>query len=463
MSPFSVIIPVKDDASPSELNQCLDSLKGQTLAPLETIIIMGSQADPQLLHLCQKYQVKVVQKDLPKAAARNYGAKIARGKYLINLDVDHSLARSTLREASLAITRTHAPAFIIYQDIAPITFIARVRKVERKFIRHDNNLLTPIIISTSLFHQLGGYDERVDILDDWSLHFKLQANKVNPGHLKSLNHISVETNLFQILKRKYLRAQYIPLFKILYPEFNLITNTQRLSIYYKYRQYFADDLLASLGLIFLKPLEWLVYYLGTLLPKGKNKDPSLKYLTSSVASRYDQKQQSLLNRFKHYQEVVALLNFLKSTRGQILELASGTGRITHELVTRSYPVTATDISEAMLTKYREKKHLPRPILVSPSALPFSSGQFETVIAIRIIWHLSNQQARQQFFSEAFRVTQKYFIADFAIKGRGFNFLSKDDYLFTMKEIKRLAKNQQAKVVATRPLPWGRLLVKISKE
>ncbi len=194
------------------------------------------------------------------------------------------------------------------------------------------------------------------------------------------------------------------------------------------------------------------------------------YLQPKVAASYEQERlNSNYKRYKHYSEVRALLDCLVSgKKTEILEVGCGTGRITQELTKKGFSVTPTDVSPAMLAEFVKKKDLPKPILTKGSSLPFPKKSYQTIVSIRVIWHILDKE-RNKLLTELFRVSSKDIIADFTNQERVKNRIIKaltfiftkifpqnykvyeETYFFDMKQLERFLVGKEAKIEKSIPL------------
>lgn len=93
----SIIIPVYN--TEKNLDRCLDSVKAQTLASIEVIMIDDGSTDDSA-KICRKYANNdsrfILKKNRKKGAssARNYGISIARGEYIGFVDSDDSISNN---------------------------------------------------------------------------------------------------------------------------------------------------------------------------------------------------------------------------------------------------------------------------------------------------------------------------------------------------------------------------------
>ncbi len=115
MPKVSVIIPCYNVQK--YINQCIDSLFGQTMSDFEIICVDDGSAD-ETLTILKEYAEKDVrvrvleQKNLFAGVARNNGLSVAQGEYVIFLDSDDFFAQDMLEKACGAADETQADAVI---------------------------------------------------------------------------------------------------------------------------------------------------------------------------------------------------------------------------------------------------------------------------------------------------------------------------------------------------------------
>ena len=452
---FSIIIPVSKIANLEYLNKCLDSLSKQDYKQFEIILVEESKTN------------------LSKSLARNYGARKAKGKYLVHIDTDYLVAPTILQRCHRLITQKGAKTITLRESVAPSKNIwQKARRLEKEILSQNIHLSTPQIIEKRLFEKIGGFDERVDALDDWVLNIKLAKEKVPAYEIASpLTYIYEPTNIFEIIKRRYKKGQNLKPFKEKYGTVPQIAILPLIKTYTQNINLINKSPIAFISLIVLKVFDLGAFFLGSLSPDRHPKFTSGLdiYQDKEIAKNFDAEQKSLYARFKRYLEVKSLLSLLQSPNSpdspKILELGCGTGRITEILTDAGFKVPPTDISPAMLAEYKKKMkffNLPSTTLLKPGKLPYKDNSFDYVVAIRVIWHIKDYLMREEFFREAARVARKSAIMDFAIKGIGFNFISANDYFFRQEEIQDLAVQNGLEISQSLFLPLGRKLIKFTK-
>lgn len=143
----TVIIPTHNNQA--SLEECLDSLRGQSYCPIEIIVILNGCSDATAQKLKQGYpEVKALANpvNLYYARALNQGIESAGGEFILSLNDDCVLDRDFIREAR--------GAFSINEDIGMVSskvfrktgglidttglFLGRCRKpIERGYGRKD--------------------------------------------------------------------------------------------------------------------------------------------------------------------------------------------------------------------------------------------------------------------------------------------------------------------------------------
>jgi SAM-dependent methyltransferase len=469
---FSLIIPVSENTDPGTAKEFIENIKKQSLKPKEIILITSPKTPKKLINgiLNKEKSVKIIYKALSKSGARNYGASFALGNYLIHIDINDRPEKDAFQESAKLVVSRNAQAIIMNEDVKPKNFISRIRCLERRFNIRDKSLLSPQIIKSSLFKKIGGFDETLDILDDWSLQYRLKRQGVKFYQTKSRNIINVETRFFNIIKRKYLRGRYIPLLAKTYPEYSKIKYSDHFKVYLNNLNLLLSEPAAGLGLIILKPIEWFVLLLGSLNPITA----SSIYQLPSVSSFYNREQSS--NNYyiyKDFCEKKALETLISNNLKTVLEIGSGTGRITRFLINKGLKVIPTEPSILMISEYRKNKSLPPIVNVSGEKLTFKN-KFDLVISLRVIWHIKDRIIRDHIFENAVKYTRKNIIFDFTNGERYKNLLFSilylpylvlpKDYFYREKELEALRLEFRLKEEKRLPLDlltplWINLLPK----
>lgn len=152
---FSIIVPVYNIED--KIQKCLSSIENQSFSDFEVLVIIDGATDESKA-ICDKFEqrdnrFKVRYKENGGlVSARKYGAKIALGEYIINIDGDDYVEKDYLMEANSIIER-YCPDTIAfgYKEVA--SKITKCKNVSadglyekekllsiKKFIIYDSNL-----------------------------------------------------------------------------------------------------------------------------------------------------------------------------------------------------------------------------------------------------------------------------------------------------------------------------------
>jgi glycosyltransferase involved in cell wall biosynthesis len=91
----SVIVPTYN--SEGTLEECLKSVRNQTYAPLELIVVDGFSSDCTL-RIAKQFGARIIQKKGNPALARNAGVESSTGKYVLFLDSDQVLSSFVIEQ-----------------------------------------------------------------------------------------------------------------------------------------------------------------------------------------------------------------------------------------------------------------------------------------------------------------------------------------------------------------------------
>src|SRR3972149_3809397 len=215
---FSIIIPVSKSGNRTLLNKCLNHLSKQDYKRFEVIL------------------VEEAKNNLSKSQARNYGAKKAKGKFLVHIDIDYVLASSMLQKCSKLIDRKKALTIILRENVAdPINIWQKARWLEKEILSQNRFLSTPQVIEKKLFDEIGGFDEEVDALDDWVLNIKLAREGIKSYEISNpLTTVYESTRIIEVIKRRFKKGRYLKPFKEKYGTVPQTAILPTLKLYWKH-------------------------------------------------------------------------------------------------------------------------------------------------------------------------------------------------------------------------------------
>lgn len=195
----SVIITTKNEEK--NIPNCLESIKNQSYKNIEVILVDNFSVD-KTVNLAEKYRVTIYFKGNERSAQRNYGAKVAKGEYLLYLDADMILESTTLIQDCVAKCRNdNVDALYVPEKIVGTGFWIKVRDFERSF--YTGTVIDAVrFIRTSLFLKVEGFDETLIGPEDWDFDRKIR----NVGRTEiadvSLCHNEGHFNMKRYLEKK---------------------------------------------------------------------------------------------------------------------------------------------------------------------------------------------------------------------------------------------------------------------
>jgi glycosyltransferase involved in cell wall biosynthesis len=165
----SVIITCKD--LEAYLGEAIESVRGQTVQPLETIVIHDGCNKPTMYegtHTVFREENRGV------AESRDEGVRIAKGDWLLFLDADDALAENYIEECLKHTKR----ADIIYPNILlwshwgkeepkPNAYRKAPTRIDKKLMFHHNEVLISSLMKRDVYRKVGPFDAFLPIFEDW--------------------------------------------------------------------------------------------------------------------------------------------------------------------------------------------------------------------------------------------------------------------------------------------------------
>lgn len=162
----SVIITTKN--SSRTLEKCLKSIKDQTYKNIELIVIDNNSTD-NTKEIANKYTNKVFNYGPERSAQRNFGAKQAKGEYLLTHDSDVYFNIDSVKECVELSRAEDCDAIILPEQSIGIGFWAKVKAFERSFYVGNDYMEGARFFKKNIYEKLGGYDEDLYAGEDWDL------------------------------------------------------------------------------------------------------------------------------------------------------------------------------------------------------------------------------------------------------------------------------------------------------
>jgi len=163
----SVIVATRNDES--NIKNCLESIKNQDYPgdKIEIIVVDNSSGDITK-EIARIYTPHVYDHGPERPAQRNFGAKRARGAYLLYLDADMALSKGVIQECVRRCEKGGYAALYIPERIRGEGFLIKVRDFERSF--YDATCIDAVrFMKMDAFLKAGRFDETLTGPEDWDL------------------------------------------------------------------------------------------------------------------------------------------------------------------------------------------------------------------------------------------------------------------------------------------------------
>lgn len=203
----SIIITTKNEER--NIEACLKSIKRQTYKNIEIIVVDNNSTDKTQL-ISKKYTSNVFSIGPERSAQRNFGAKKAKGKYVLFLDADMILTPSVVSECVKKMSsevKTNWGGVIIPEISFGVGFWAQVKSFERSFYINNDSVEAARFYDKKIFNEIGGFDEAITGPEDWD--FSQRVEKVyHIARIRAaIRHNEGQLSLRQTLKKKYYYAK----------------------------------------------------------------------------------------------------------------------------------------------------------------------------------------------------------------------------------------------------------------
>lgn len=163
----TVIVPTKN--SSRSLEACLKSIRTQSYAPIELIVIDNFSTDATS-EIAAKYADRVITKGPERSAQRNEGARQGTGDYLAVIDSDMVLEPGVIEACVHEMEAdSKTSGIVIPEESFGEGFWAECKRLERSFYVGVSWMEAARFFRRAAFLEEGGYDETLVSGEDWDL------------------------------------------------------------------------------------------------------------------------------------------------------------------------------------------------------------------------------------------------------------------------------------------------------
>jgi len=267
----SIVIPAYNEEK--VVKNLLVSIKQQSYPKIEVIVIDDSSTDGTF-QVARGFTSRVfTRKHAERSVQRNFGARKAKGKYLLFLDADMELSKSVVKECVEAIENDKNVGAIVIPEISVATnFWEEVKGFERSFynLQGDSQIDAARFFRRDAFIKADGYDESLTGPEDWDLPETIRGLGFEIARVKPLiYHHERIASPFKVARKKY----YYALKSHRYLKKHKISTLSSKTVYflrpvfYKNWKRLISHPLLSLAMVFMLTLELL--YGGVGFSVGK--------------------------------------------------------------------------------------------------------------------------------------------------------------------------------------------------
>jgi len=251
-SPVSVIVTTKNSAG--TLEACLDSLKKQTAAEVE-IVVIDNFSNDHTPEIAQRFANKFEQTGPERSRQRNRGAELASGSWLMFLDSDMVLAPEIVAECLVEEERGF-PALIIPEVSKGEGYWAAVKALERACYVGDDTIEAARFIRRELFLEVGGFDEDLTGPEDWELTARLRRAGKPIGRTQTpLIHDEGRLQLRETVRSKFYYGRTMPRYLKKHPSIGRNQMTFFRPAFFRHRDLLVRHPLLTTGMFVMKTAE----------------------------------------------------------------------------------------------------------------------------------------------------------------------------------------------------------------
>jgi len=263
----TVIVPTRNEEK--NISACLQSIKKQDYKNVELIIVDNYSSD-KTPRIAKKFTPNVYSFGPERSAQRNFGAKKAKGNWLLFLDADQKAPVNLISKCILKIKKNpKIKVLIIAERVNRNGFWSKCRDLEKRSYFGNDLVEAPRFTNKKTFAKTDGYDENLIAGEDWDLAARLRAKKYKIARI-SIPLINFgKITLLSAAKKKFYYGQKIGQ----YLKKNPKLAKKQLS-FFRFRGFFNNKLflnhpILALGLLILKTVEFVSGTTGLLYGKIK--------------------------------------------------------------------------------------------------------------------------------------------------------------------------------------------------
>lgn len=169
---ISVIVPTHNSAA--VIGPCLASIRAQTWASVEVIVVDNHSSDGTA-EIARTLADQVLVTGPERSAQRNRGAEAATGSVLVFIDADMTLDPEVLAQVADALGDPEVGQVVLTELAQADGTFGRARQLEKRLLVGNAQVEAARGFRRHLFEAVGGYDEARNAFEDWDLADRVAA------------------------------------------------------------------------------------------------------------------------------------------------------------------------------------------------------------------------------------------------------------------------------------------------
>lgn len=256
----SVVIPTFN--SERFLERCLRSVESQSYSNIE-IIVVDSYSTDRTREISENFGARIVLCRAGRSRARNVGAGLSKGEFVLSIDSDMELTRNVVNECAVKMIQGF-DAVIIPEISVGEGFWAECRALEKLCYVGDDLIEAGRFFRKDVFETVCGYDDGLVFGEDWDLNQRIKQAGFRVGRVSSfIKHNEGQLSLRQTMLKKSYYGKSLEAYSVKHPkEAKRQLMLIRPAFVRNWRR-LAKDPSHSFGMVLLKVCEFTYGWVGS--------------------------------------------------------------------------------------------------------------------------------------------------------------------------------------------------------